>query len=146
MKVADLPNLAGRTMGPTEWSTVSQEEVDAFADLTNDHNFVHVDPVKAKDTPFGGTIVHGYFTVALLAPASQAFMAVEDASLAINYGFDKLRFPAPLPVGAQYRVTGEFLAVDEIKGGFQINLRLSVEVDGAAKPALVADAVYRYYA
>ena len=146
MKVSDLPALAGKTLGPTEWSSVSQEEVNVFADLTNDHNFIHVDPVKAKEPPFGGTIVHGYLAMSMLAPVVQGFLPVEDASVSINYGLDKLRFPAPLPVGARYRVTGEVLSVEEVKGGIQTVIRLSVEVEGSDKPTLVADGVFRFYA
>lgn len=147
MKVAELPQLAGKTLGPTEWSSVSQEEVDSFADLTHDHNPVHVDPAFAEKTPFGGTIAHGYFTVALLAPAAQEFLPVEDASLAINYGLDKLRFPSPLLVGTRFRTTGEVTGVDEIKGnGYQVSMTLTVEVEDGDKPVAVAEGLYRYYA
>ena len=147
MKVAELPQLAGRTVGPTEWSALSQDEVDRFADLTHDRNPVHVDPAFAARTPFGGTIAHGYFTVALLAPAARELLSVEDASLAINYGLDRLRFPSPLPVGKRFRTTGEVTSVDEIEGsGYQVSMTLTVDAEDGGKPVAVAEGLYRYYA
>ena len=144
--VADLPSLAGRTLGPTAWRSLSQAEVDAFADLTDDHNPIHVDPAEAAQTPFGGTIVHGFFTVAMLAPLVNELLAVEGASLSINYGVDKLRFPAPLPVGARFRAGGEIAEVTEVPGGHQLRIAVTVEVEDSAKPALAAECLFRHYA
>ena len=144
--VADLPSLAGRTLGPTAWRALSQSEVDAFADLTHDHNPIHVDPAEAAQTPFGGTIVHGFFTVAMLAPLVDELIAVEGASVSINYGIDKLRFPAPLPVDARFRATGELAEVTEVGGGYQLRVAVTVEVEDATKPALVAECLFRHYA
>ncbi len=101
--LAELPGLAGQRLGPTSWREMTQERVNEFADVTEDHNYIHVDPDRAKDSPFGGTIAHGYLSVALLAPISQALLDVSDATTAVNYGMDRLRFPAPLRVGAQFR-------------------------------------------
>jgi acyl dehydratase len=144
--VADLAAHAGERLGPTAWRTLTQAQVDAFADLTEDHNPIHVDPAHAAKTPFGGTIVHGYFTVSLLAPLLDELLRVEGASLSINYGMDKLRFPAPVPVGARFRASAEVAEVSEIKGGVQIKVIASVEVEGSDKPALVAECLFRHYA
>ena len=143
--VADLPSLAGRTLGPTAWRSLDQAEVDAFADLTDDHNPIHVDPAEAMQSPFGGTIVHGFFTVAMLAPLVDELIAVEGASLSINYGIDKLRFPAPLPVGARFRGTGVLTEVTDVKGAVQARATFTVEVEGSAKPALVAECLFRFF-
>ena len=144
--LAELPGLAGQHLGRTEWRPMTQERVNAFADVTEDHNYIHVDPERAKDSPFGSTIAHGYLSVALLAPISMALLAVSDAATSVNYGMDRLRFPAPLPVGAEFRGGAEVAEVTEVKGGMQVKLVMTVEVRGAEKPALVAECLYRYYA
>ena len=140
-----LPELSGQPLGHTEWRAMTQDRVDAFADVTEDHNYIHVDPERAKDSPFGGTIAHGYLTVSLLAPITQSLLEVSDAKTSINYGMDKLRFPGPLPVGAEFRGTGEVTEVSEIKGGTQVKVLLAVEVKGSERPALIADCLLRYY-
>jgi len=144
--VAELPNQAGQHLGSTTWRTVTQDQVDAFADLTDDHNPIHVDPAHAAGTPFGSTIVHGYFTVSLLAPLLEELLRVEGASLSVNYGIDKLRFPAPVPVDASFRATAQLADVTEIAGGVQIRVDATVEVEDSPKPALVAECLFRYYA
>jgi acyl dehydratase len=144
--LAELPGHAGEHLGSTAWRTVTQDQVDAFADLTEDHNPIHVDPEHAASTPFGGTIVHGYFTVSLLAPLLEELLQVEGAALSVNYGIDKLRFPAPVPVGARFRASAELTDVTEIEGGVQIRVRATVEVENSAKPALVAECLFRHYA
>ena len=143
--LAELPGLAGQHLGRTEWRPMTQERVNAFADVTEDHNYIHVDPERAKDSPFGSTIAHGYLSVALLAPISMALLSVSDAATSVNYGMDRLRFPAPLPVGAEFRGGAEVAEVTEVKGGMQVKLVMTVEVRGAEKPALVAECLYRYY-
>ena len=105
--LTELPGLAGQRLGPTDWREMTQERVNEFADVTEDHNYIHVDPERAKDSPFGGTIAHGYLSVALLAPISQQLLEVSDAKTSVNYGMDRLRFPAPLPVGKAFRGVGE---------------------------------------
>jgi len=144
--LAELPAHEGEFLGHTAWQTMTQERVDRFADLTEDHNFIHVDPVRAAETQFGGTIAHGYLTVSLLAPISQQLLKVTDASTGINYGLDKIRFPAPLPVGGRFRGTAVLSQVSEISGGQQVKLLITVEVMDAAKPALVAECLLRYLA
>jgi len=144
--VAGLAGLAGRHLGHTQWRSLGQDRVNLFADLTEDHNPIHVDPDHAKGTPFGATIVHGYFTVAMLAPLVDELLTVEGASLSINYGIDRLRFPAPLPVGARFRCGAELAEVTEIEHGVQIKVVAAVEVEGATKPALVAECLFRHYA
>ena len=144
--LAELPGLAGQRLGPTDWREMTQERVNEFADVTEDHNYIHVDPERAKASPFGGTIAHGYLSVALLAPISQELLSVSDAATSVNYGMDRLRFPAPLPVGAEFRGTAEVAEVTEVKGGVQVKLAMKVEVKDAPKPALVAECLYRYYA
>ena len=144
--LAELPGLAGQRLGPTDWREMTQERVNEFADVTEDHNYIHVDPERAKDSPFGGTIAHGYLSVALLAPISMELLSVSDAATSVNYGMDRLRFPAPLPVGAEFRGSAEVAEVSEVKGGVQVKLAMTVEVKDAPKPALVAECLYRYYA
>jgi len=143
--LAELPGLAGQRLGPTEWREMTQARVNEFADVTEDHNYIHVDPERAKDSPFGGTIAHGYLSVALLAPISQRLLDVQNAT-GVNYGMDRLRFPAPLPVGAEFRGSGEVLEVTEVKGGMQVKATFTIEVRDQERPALVADCLFRYYA
>ena len=144
--LAELPGLAGQRLGPTDWRPMTQERVNAFADVTDDHNYIHVDPERAKESPFGSTIAHGYLSVALLAPISMELLSVSDAATSVNYGMDRLRFPAPLPVGAEVRGGAEVVEVTEVKGGMQVKLAMTVEVRDQEKPALVAECLYRYYA
>ena len=143
--IVDAPLQVGRKIGPTDWRRMTQERVNQFAELTGDHNFIHVDPERARATPFGGTIAHGYLTLALLGPLSQQLLVVTDASTSINYGLNKVRFPAPLPVGAEFRGQGEVVEVTPFEGGVQITATFTVEVKGASKPALVAECLFRYY-
>ena len=143
--LAELPGLAGQRLGPTDWREMTQARVNEFADVTEDHNYIHVDPERAKDSPFGGTIAHGYLSVALLAPISQQLLDVQGAT-GVNYGMDRLRFPAPLPVGAEFRGSGEVLDVTEVKGGMQVKVTFTLEVRDQERPALVADCLLRYYA
>jgi acyl dehydratase len=143
--LAGLPALAGKHAGYTDWQVMEQERVDMFADATDDHQWIHVDTERAKESPFGGTIAHGYLTLALVAPVSQQLLHVTNATAGINYGLDRVRFPAPMPVGAEWRGGLEVLEVSEITGGAQLKLRVTIEVKGADKPSLVADAVVRIY-
>lgn len=143
--IDDLPGTAGKTFGPSSWREIPQSDVTAFADLSGDHNPVHLDPVFAAGTPFGGTIVHGYLTLALVVPLMAEVFEVTDIGVGINYGLDRLRFPAPVPVGSRVRVVGEVLTVDEVPGGYQVAPRVTFEIEGGSKPACVADMVLRYY-
>ncbi len=143
--LAELPRHAGRKLGPTEWQAMPQHRVNQFADLTDDHNFIHVDPERARHTAFKGTIAHGYFTLSMLGPISQRLIVVTDARTSINYGLNKVRFPAPLAVGANFRGHGEVVDVTEIEGGLQMTAAFTIEVQDVPKPALVAECLFRYY-
>ena len=143
--IADLPRHAGRKLGPTEWQPMPQDVVNRFADLTHDHNFIHVDPERARETPFRGTIAHGYLTLSMLGPISQQLVVVEDAATSINYGLNKVRFPSALPVGAEFRGHGEVVDVTEIEGGVQLTAAFTIEVKGTGRPAVVAECLFRYY-
>jgi acyl dehydratase len=144
--LAGLAAHAGETLGTTDWRTFTQDDVNAFADLTDDHNFIHVDPAAAAKTPFGGTIAHGYFTLAMLAPISMELLQISDLGMGVNYGLDKVRFPAPVPVGARFRGTAVLDEVTEVKGGQQAKVSITIEVEGSAKPAVAAECLFRYYA
>jgi acyl dehydratase len=143
--MAGLPDHVGSHIGYTEWRVMEQGRVDQFADVTEDHNYIHVDVERAKQSPFGGTIAHGYLTLSLAAPIGMQLLKVTDATVGINYGLDKVRFPAPLPVGAEWRGGVEILSVDEAGGGLQVKTRTTVEVKGSEKPAMVAECLVRLY-
>jgi acyl dehydratase len=143
MKIDDLK--PGLELGPSEWQEVRQERVDMFADATGDHQWIHVDAERAAAGPFGGTIAHGYLTLSLLPEAAFGLMPVEDASGAINYGLNKVRFPAPVPVGSRIRTTFRIAEVDQVEGGVQVTTAATVEREGSEKPVCVAETVVRYY-
>lgn len=145
--LSDLKTLVGQDLGLSGWHLVTQEEINLFADATHDHQWIHVDPERAqRESPFGGPIAHGYYTLSL-APhlIAQAFL-VTGTRMGVNYGLDKLRFPAPLRVGASVRLRVRLEAADDVAGGIQARLGLTWEVNGQAKPACVAEVIYRYYA
>ncbi len=143
--LAGLRESAGRHLGHTEWQVMTQERVNQFADATDDHQFIHVDVERAKSTPFGGTVAHGYLTLSLMAPITDQLLKVTDAKIAVNYGVDRVRFPAPLPVGAEWRGGEEIVEVTEVPGGLQVRAKGTVEVKGADKPACVAEILIRLY-
>ncbi len=143
--MAGLRELAGQHAGYTEWNTMEQDRVNQFADATGDHQWIHVDVERAKDSPFGGTIAHGYLTLSLVAPIMGELVKVTDATTGLNYGLDRVRFPAPLPVGGRWRGGAELLEVTEIAGGLQMKVRVTIEVEGVEKPAMVADVLVRLY-
>jgi acyl dehydratase len=137
----ELLGLVGRELGVSDWLLIDQQRVNAFADVTLDHQFIHVDPERARATPFGGTIAHGFLTLSLLVPLCLPFIPVPvNRELVVNYGFDKIRFVAPVRVGKRIRAVGRLAAVEERKPG-QIMLRVdvTVEIEGEEKPALVAE-------
>jgi acyl dehydratase len=143
--LAGLRQTVGTDVGYTDWAQLTQDEVNRFADLTGDHNFLHVDPERAKATAFRGTIAHGFLSLSLLAPVTQR-LQVTDAAMSVNYGLEKVRFPAPLPVGAEWRGTAEVTEIAEIKGGMQATMVATLEVRGSERPAVVAESVIRFYA
>ncbi len=135
----------GQELGVSDWHLVTQEAIDAFADVTGDHQFIHVDPERAKETPFGGTIAHGYYTLSLAPMFSYAMFTFEGFAFAVNYGLNKVRFPAPLPVGTRVRMRATLASVDEIPGGAQAQTTLTFEVEGGEKPVCVAESLVRVY-
>jgi acyl dehydratase len=145
--IAGLRELAGTTLGPTEWLEVTQEQVNTFADATGDHQWIHTDPVRAADGPFGGTIAHGYLTVSLIIPLWTALLEIEDLGMGVNYGLNKVRFPSPVPVGGKIRLTAHIGSVDELsEDSVQLTVDFTMELAGSEKPAVAAQALYRYYA
>lgn len=141
----EIKALAGTDLGTTAWLEITQEQVNAFADTTGDRQWIHTDPARAASGPFKGTIAHGYLTVALLIPLFNELLEVKGIGMAVNYGLNRLRFPAPVPVGARIRLAGRVAEVVEVEGGAQVTLDFAVEVEGGTKPACVTQAVYRFY-
>ena len=146
MDAAALQHLVDTEIGVSDWMEVTQERVDAFADATDDHQWIHVDPVKAAAGPFGGTIAHGFLTLSLTVTLSvQVELDVGSPRMALNYGLEKVRFPAPVPVGSRIRARIGLVSVTDVEGGIQINRQVVIEVEGGEKPAMVAETVSRYY-
>ena len=141
-----LQGQVGTEIGVTDWMEITQDRVNAFADATDDHQFIHVDPERASRTPFGGTTAHGFLTLSLTVPMSFAVeLDVGEPKMAINYGLDRVRFPAPVRVGSNLRARVGLHAVSEVSGGIQVNRTVTMEVEGTEKPAMVAETVTRYY-
>jgi acyl dehydratase len=143
---SELLALGGADLGTTDWVPVTQEQVDLFADATGDRQWIHVDVARATaESPFGGPIAHGYLTLSLVNLFLPQLLEVRGASMGVNVGLDKVRFPAPVPTGSNLRGRGEIVAVEEAKGGVQVTVRVTVEIEGGAKPACVADTVSRFF-
>jgi acyl dehydratase len=143
---ADLAGLAGTEIGPSDWLEVTQERVDTFADATDDHQWIHVDPERAAEGPFGGPIAHGFLSLSLLIPLQSQVFDVEGVSTKVNYGLDKVRFVSPVKVGARIRLTGTIADVIEVPGGYQLVVDIVIETEGGTKPAVVARSLQRFYA
>jgi acyl dehydratase len=141
----ELKQAEGETLGTSDWHEVTQEAIDAFADVTGDHQWIHVDPERAKDTPFGGTIAHGYYTLSLAPRLVSQVLSLDGFAFAVNYGLNRVRFPAPLPVGSRVRLTARLAHLDEVPGGSQITLELTFECEDSEKPVCVAETVSRVY-
>jgi len=141
----DLAAMVGTHLGYSDYRTITQDQINLFADATGDHQWIHVDPVRAATGPFGKTVAHGYFTLSMLPVLLSGLLHVDGVTMGINYGTNKVRFPAPVPVDSQVRAGATLAAVDEIAGGVQVALDVVVEVRDAAKPSCVAQVVYRYY-
>ena len=140
-----IKELAGQDLGTGEWVQITQERINAFADATDDHQWIHVDVERAKNGPFGVTIAHGFLTLSLLPSLSQGTTRIEGIRMAINYGLNRVRFPAPVRVGARIRAKAKNLSIVEVEGGVQVVNEVTVEIEGEAKPACVAEQVARYY-
>jgi acyl dehydratase len=142
-----MRDQVGQHLGYSDWHEVTQEQVNLFADATGDHQWIHVDPERAtRESPFGGPIAHGYLTLSLAPVLLAQVVSVSGVSMGVNYGCNKVRFPAPVPVGSKLRVGATLESVEEIAGGAQVVMGLVFEVEGKEKPSCVAEAVYRYYA
>jgi acyl dehydratase len=139
-----LRKLAGTDLGASDWLTVTQERVNTFADATDDHQWIHVDTERARTGPFGATVAHGYLTLGLVIPLWTQILQIEDVELAVNYGLNRVRLPAPVPVGSQVRLHARVIAVEDVADAVQLTVELTVEIQGGDKPALVAEALYRY--
>jgi acyl dehydratase len=142
----ELLGAAGRDLGTTDWQSITQEQIDQFADATGDHQWIHVDVERAKAGPFGSTIAHGYLTMSLCAPFLGELITVHGISMGINYGIDKARFISPVPAGGRVRARGEVVGAAEVPGGVQAVVRVTIELEGADKPAAVVDTVSRFLA
>ena len=142
----DLLGKDGTRLDTSEWLTIEQSRIDAFADCTGDHQWIHVDPVRAKDGPFGATIAHGYLTLSLVNLFMPQIIEVRRFSAGVNVGMDKTRFLSPVIVGSRIRGSGEIVSVEEVKGGaIQAVIRVTVEIEGQDKPACVVDTINRYF-
>jgi acyl dehydratase len=144
--LAELSELQGSELGPSAWVEIDQARIDTFADATDDHQWIHTDPARAADGPFGTTIAHGYLTLALLIPMWTQLLDVTEAKTKVNYGLNKVRFPAPVPVGSKIRATATLTTVEPISGGVQVTVDAVIERDGADKPVCIAQPVFRLYA
>ncbi|MFM9610329.1 MaoC family dehydratase [Streptomyces sp. V2] len=142
----ELKKLAGSDLGTSEWIEVTQGQVDTFADATGDHQWIHVDVEKAKSGPFGAPIAHGYLTLSLFIPLFSGLLDVEGVTTKVNYGLNKVRFPAPVKVGSRIRLAARLADVTDVAGGVQITVDGTLEIEGGAKPAAVVQGVLRFLA
>ncbi len=142
---AKLLGAVGEDLGASDWIEIDQARIDKFADATGDHQWIHVDPERAKDGPFGSTIAHGYLTMSLVNLFLPQILEVQSVSMGVNYGADRLRFPSPVPVGSRIRGRGELVGAEEVKGGaIQAKVRVTVEIEGGERPACVVDTISRF--
>ncbi|MCY3851539.1 MAG: MaoC family dehydratase [Acidimicrobiaceae bacterium] len=140
----DLLNAVGAELGSSEWLTINQERINLFADATGDHQWIHVDPAAAEKGPFGATVAHGYLTLALTNQFLPEIVRVDGASMGINYGTNKVRFPQPVTVGSKVRASAVLSDAQEVSGGVQAVITITVEIDGQTKPACVVESVSRF--
>ena len=141
----DLLGKEGTALGPSEWLPITQERVNLFADATGDHQWIHVDPERARSGPYGACIAHGYLTLSLVNLFLPQLLRVDGVRMGVNYGVDKVRFPAAVVVGSRIRGRGEIVAAEEVKGAVQVIVRVSVEIEGGERPACVADTISRFF-
>lgn len=143
--VDDLRAAVGTQIGSGDWMTVEQDRIDIFADATGDHQWIHVDPERAKDGPFGTTIAHGFLTLSLLSTLVKDVYSVEGVKMGVNYGLNKVRFTSPVAVGSKVRANVELVDVSDVTGGVQLTTKVTVEIEGSERPALVAEWLTRQY-
>ncbi|MEU7487260.1 MaoC family dehydratase [Streptomyces sp. NPDC042319] len=141
----ELKKLAGSDLGTSDWIEVTQDRIDTFADATGDHQWIHTDPEKAAQGPFGAPIAHGYLTLSLFIPLFTELLDVQGVTTKVNYGLDKVRFPSPVKVGSRIRLAATLASVDEVKGGVQIAVDGTVEIEDGTKPACVLRSLSRFY-
>jgi acyl dehydratase len=144
--LADLAEAAGTDLGTSDWIVIDQERIDRFADATGDHQWIHVDPVRAKDGPFGATIAHGFLTLSLLPVLQHELYAVEGVGMAVNYGLDRVRFMSPVLVGSKVRARAHVAGVESMDGAVQVTFSTTLEIDGVEKPAAVVTSIARFIA
>ena len=142
---AALLDSVGQHLGYSDWLEIDQQRIDMFADATGDHQWIHVDPERAATGPFGKTIAHGYLSLSLVSLFLPQILQVNNVSMGVNYGCEKVRFPAPVPVGSRLRAGGEVVSAEEVKGGVHVVARITIEIEGSDRPACVVDAISRFY-
>ncbi len=142
---ADLLQAQGQHLGYSDWLEIDQQRINLFADATGDHQWIHVDPDKAAEGPFGKTIAHGYLTLSLANLFLPQIMEVRNTSMGVNCGCEKVRFPAAVPVGSRIRGGGEVISVEEVKGGVQVVVRMTIEIEGSDRPACIIDTISRFF-
>lgn len=145
--LAELSKLEGESLGVSDWIEVTQERINTFADATGDHQWIHTDPERAKaESPFGGPIAHGYLTLSLIIPMWDEVLKVESVTTAVNYGLNKVRFTNPVPAGGRVRLNAALKTVEELpKGGVQVTVDAKIELEGSERPAVVVEAIYRFF-
>ena len=144
--LTELPSLTGTELGTSDWVEVTQDRVNTFADATDDHQWIHVDVERATaESPFGAPVAHGYLTLSLLIPMWSQVLTVTDAAMAVNYGLNRVRCPAPVPVGSKLRLSATLADVEEIKGGYQLTVAAVIEREGGGKPVCIAEPVFRFH-
>ncbi|MGW4751968.1 MaoC family dehydratase [Streptomyces chartreusis] len=141
----ELKKLSGTDLGTSEWIEITQSRINTFADATDDHQWIHVDPQRASEGPFGAPIAHGYLTLSLFIPLFTELLDVQGVTTKVNYGLNKVRFPSPVKVGSRIRLVGRLAEVEEVPGGVQITVDGTIEIEGATKPAAVLTSLSRFY-
>lgn len=144
-QASELLDTVGRHLGYSDWLEIDQQRIDMFADATGDHQWIHVDPERAKEGPFGCTIAHGYLTLSLANWFLPRLLEVRNISMGVNYGCEKVRFPAAVPVGSRLRAGAEVISAEAVKGAVQVVVRMTIEIEGSDRPACVIDTISRFY-
>jgi acyl dehydratase len=145
LEFSTLADHVGEHLGFSDYHDVTQEQVNLFADATGDHQWIHIDVERAKAGPFGGPIAHGYLTLSLAPVLLAQVLRVDGVAMGVNYGANKVRFPAPVPVGSKVRIGAKLMGVEDVSGGKQVTIEATFEVEGATKPSCVAELLFRYY-